>query len=176
VTAILDVDGLEVSYSTEWQLAKWDESRAYRNGLERWVQGSKAVDLVGTKAGALHLIEVKDFVGHHLENKSRLTSAELAIEVAQKVRDSIAGIIGGSRGADPGLWDVLAALLVGTRHELTVVLWVFIDLHRKDVVVLNTLTQDLKKRLRWPRVYIATTQDDLLLSGITAKRRPLTRR
>jgi hypothetical protein len=178
VTARLDVDGLQVSATPEWTLAKWDEARPYRDGLERCVPNSKAVDLVGCKAGTLFFIEVKDFVGHHLENRARLTSSELAIEVAQKVRDSIAGIVGGARGADAQPWSALASLLPKAERELTIVLWVFVDLHKKDDVVLNTLTQDLKKRLRWltRRIVIATEQDGLAGIGLDAKRNPATRR
>ena len=64
------------------------------------------MDFVGLLDGAhgdLYWIEVKDFRGYRIQNKRRLSEGELAIEVAQKVRDSIAGIIGAYRTS--GSWE-----------------------------------------------------------------------
>ncbi len=49
------------------------------------------------KGGTLFLIEIKDFRGARIENKQRIEHAYLADEVAQKVRDTIAGLYGAYR-------------------------------------------------------------------------------
>lgn len=168
----MDVDGLRLTATPDWNLRKWDDSTAYRNGLQKLVEGSKAVDLVGLRSRVVYFIELKDFVGHHIENKQRLTSPELPIEVARKVRDTVAGLVGEGREAGTD-WTDVSRELVGPNH-LHVILWVFVDKHElKDQVTMNILEQELGKRLRWLkkcRVRIATTQDDHDLKGITAKR------
>lgn len=168
---VLNVDGLEVRASAAWQLVKWDETKAYRQGVGRWVEGSKAVDLVGQYKQELYLIEVKDFVGRHAENRQRLTSSELPIEVAQKVRDSVAGVVGAIRQEAQDIATFHGALLDHTRR-MNVILWAFIDLNKRPEVLLNTLQQDLQKRLRWlhAKVRVATTQNGHFLPGITARR------
>lgn len=168
----IDVDGLRLTATADWNLRKWDDSTAYRKGLQKLIEGSKAVDLVGLRRQVVYFIELKDFVGHHIENKQRLTSPDLPIEVASKVRDTVSGLVG--EGREVGTeWTEVSRELVGRNH-LHVILWVFVDKHElKNEVTMNTLEQELSKRLRWLkkcRVRIATTQDDHALEGITAKR------
>ena len=64
--------------------------------------GSKGTDFVGLHPDyGLLLLEVKDFRGHRIENRQRLRSGELAIEVACKARDTIAALVGAARHEKP---------------------------------------------------------------------------
>ena len=104
---------LRFEFGPSWQVEKYDEHPIYREGIERLKEqipcthclhpqdvGSKAVDFVGIYKGQPYFIEVKDFRGHAIEN-SRRTQGALAIEVALKVRDTVAGLLGVCR-ADIG--------------------------------------------------------------------------
>ena len=83
---------LRFRFDDSWYAIKYDEHPDYRERIER-LDGTKAVDFVAVhRDSQLFLIEVKDFRGHRIENQPRLREGELAIEVGQKVRDTVAGI------------------------------------------------------------------------------------
>jgi hypothetical protein len=102
---------------------KYDATPAYRNGIER-IDDAKAVDIVGAHMGrAAFLIEVKDFRGARIRNRSRV-GRPLAQEVAQKIKDSVAGIVGASRNDEPaGFWRHTGELMPNPSRVLMVVLW-----------------------------------------------------
>lgn len=80
----------------QWTVVKYDDHRDYREKIAK-LDGTKAVDFVGLHNGpdgVLYWIEVKDFRGYRIQTKRRLSDGGLATEVGQKVRDSIAGVIG----------------------------------------------------------------------------------
>lgn len=103
---------LELEFDETWLVVKWDDDPAFREGICKLCgeirdgetvrhEGTKAVDLIGLRESVLYLIELKDFRGHRIENKSRQV-AELPLEIGLKVRDSLAGLIGARhRSADP---------------------------------------------------------------------------
>lgn len=147
-------------FGSSWQVAKYDEHPIYREGIESLKEqipckqclkprevGSKAVDFVGTYKGQPYFIEVKDFRGHSVENRKRI-QGELAVEVALKVRDTLAGLIGVCRtnGGRPLIAPIL-------ERAPTVLLWLEEDaspskLKEQSHEVMN-LTTVLRQRLRW---------------------------
>jgi hypothetical protein len=82
---------LRFGFPDDWAVVKYDESSFYRDQIER-CEGTKAVDIIAYSRGDMFIIEVKDFRGYRIQNKERLTNSDLAIEIAQKVRDTMAGM------------------------------------------------------------------------------------
>ena len=80
-----------------WIVVKYDQCADYLKKIAKLPE-TKGVDFIGRLRqadGILYWIEAKDFRGYRIQNKRRLSDGELAIEVAQKLRDSIAGVVGG---------------------------------------------------------------------------------
>lgn len=95
---------------SEWEWAhRYDGSKEQKN-LGNAISGSKAVDFVAHGKKYILLLEVKDFCGHEKENLWRITgetdhAKKLGItlgpqdhalhhELALKVRDTLAGLVG----------------------------------------------------------------------------------
>jgi hypothetical protein len=146
---------LELEIGDEWDIAlKWDDCSAYRNGIHK-LGSCKAIDVLAFSRvhRVLLMLELKDFRGHRIENKDRLRDGALFVEVGHKIRDTIAGICGAARkGGDDELVELSVQLT--RRIPLTVVLWLEQDPHpnsllRRPAVDASTMTQLLKKSLRW---------------------------
>ncbi|MBI5365466.1 MAG: hypothetical protein HZA54_00395 [Planctomycetes bacterium] len=72
-----------------WRVAKFDAWSFYRNQFQRVCGGSQAIDLLAIDAAScLWLIEVKDYRRH-----PRTKVIELPMEIAGKVRDTLAGLV-----------------------------------------------------------------------------------
>jgi hypothetical protein len=111
-------------FGPDWHVLKWDDGSEYRNGIGK-LSGSKAVDFLAVFNGRLYLIEVKD--GRKEEPQFRMRLKEdLFIEVGQKVRDSLAGLVGKLHMASKEeLWGRFREAIL--RLPVTVVLW--LELH-----------------------------------------------
>jgi hypothetical protein len=112
------------------------------------------------------LIEVKDFRQHRIQTKDRLSSGELAIELAQKVGDSLACIIGAYHtSSDPEYWRPYVKLL-GSKHErIKVVLWLENDpppshprLRQKAMASIRGKV--FKKKLMWLTSHVLVCGND----------------
>lgn len=66
---------------------KYDDSSFYRNQFQSFAGGAKGVDFLCHTRNTLWLIEVKDYRAHE-----RQKSQDLSEEVAEKVRDTLAGL------------------------------------------------------------------------------------
>lgn len=146
-----------------WTVEKYDSHADYRNKIAK-LSGTKAVDFVGLLDGVrgdLYWIEVKDFRGYRIQNKERLSEGELAIEVAQKVRDSIAGIIGAYHTSGSWeTWEPFVRSLQSRDNRVRVILWLEQDnmpgppgVRKNQAQVLG---QALAQKLRWltARVFV----------------------
>jgi hypothetical protein len=153
-------EDLDFDFDADWKICShWDQEPVYGD-LKDQVPGSKGVDFVGLRAGALHLIEVKDYRTFEKQSATREKLADdgrsLAEIVAAKVRDTVAGVIGAARtGRDPA-WKICLESLVG--RDLWVVLWIEhadmdasspVRAKRAKVGAAVTLITSLKKRCRW---------------------------
>jgi hypothetical protein len=147
-----------------WWVVKYDKHRDYRERIAK-LDGTKAVDFVGLQDGedgVLYWIEVKDFRGYRIQNKDRLSGAGLAQEVAEKVRDSLAGVVAAYRtSAEPEEWKPFVRALSRKASSVHVLLWLEEDAIRRppgrrgnDAQVLS---QKIKQKLRWlaARVFVA---------------------
>jgi len=164
---------LVFEFSEKWQVFKLDEHPDYREKIGK-IDETKAVDFVGIfNNETLYFIEIKDFRGYRIENKERLLKSQLPscqlvndecqfdkgslslpIELAQKVRDSIACIIASCRtSSEPKDWFPYANLLCQKKREIKVVLWLEQDLppfpllRKKARASINT--KIFKQKLRW---------------------------
>ncbi len=151
---------LEFTFSERWNVLKIDEHYDYRAGIEI-VDNTKAVDFLGIfDHNELYFIEVKDFRGHRIENRDRLLKGELPIEIAQKVRDSLACIIGAyHRSNTPETWEPYAALLCNKHKRINVIFWLeesLPPLHPtlREKALASTRTKIFKQKLAWLTQYV----------------------
>jgi hypothetical protein len=138
---------------SKWIVLKYDEETVYLDRIAK-LQETKGVDFIGIHASDLYLIEVKDFRNFRIQTQPRLTSGELAIEVGQKVRDTVAGIVGAYRtSSDPQKWELFAKKLIANNKVIRIVIWLEYDLptHNtaRDKVRASVETNIYKKRLNW---------------------------
>lgn len=122
----------------------------------------------------IYLIEVKDPRGYRIEYKEHL--GDLALEVGHKVRDTLAGVIGGLQNGDADDWEIIVRRLANPKSSIRVVLWLEEDDRSKPrgrgqqqrFVVLGAL----RKRLRWltTKVFVASQREnpipDLVVRGM----------
>ena len=151
---------LRFRFDDSWFVIKYDEHPDYEEWIKR-LDGTKAVDFVAVHANAnLYLIEVKDFRGYRIQNRPRVRDAELAVEVGQKVRDTIAGIVAANHRGGTTVWDRPVRRLAANAAPVRVLLWLEQDLppgpRGRRSNELSVLIDALKQRLDWltPRVFV----------------------
>jgi len=164
---------LAFEFGERWRVLKLDEHRYYREHIGK-IDETKAVDFVGIfDDKKLYFIEVKDFRGYRIENKDRFLRGKLSecqliegecrllkgesplsVEIAQKVRDSIAGLIGAYRtSSEYEYWEPYVTLLCHKKRDIRVILWLEHDLpshfalRRKAMESVST--KAFKAKLKW---------------------------
>ncbi|HEX8200872.1 MAG TPA: hypothetical protein VF590_10310 [Isosphaeraceae bacterium] len=170
---------LEFTFSDDWHVVKYDDHRDYREKIEKLGE-TKAADFVAVhrpRSPTLYLIEVKDFRGYRIQNKKRLSDGELAREVGHKVRDTIAGVVGGHQNGNMEDWGIAVERLANPNPPIRVVLWLEEDAlpqpagrakNQRSVII-----DELKKRLRWltTKIFVASIQDNSV-PGLTPRNLP----
>lgn len=147
-------------FGDTWHVVKYDDDPVYLEGLQRLkgtIDGKQhdtvAIDILALRGDLFAIVEVKDFRGHASKTRGRLISGELAKEVAFKVRDSLAGIVGAHRWAsNTAKWGPFAKGLISRGKQLKVLLWLEQDVPRNSFRVqqkLSIFTQKLKRECRW---------------------------
>lgn len=160
---------------------KWDDHAAFANGVKRLGQ-TKAVDICAVVDGeGAVFLELKDFRAAAIENAERLESGALALEVAHKVRDSLAGLVW---AADRGFGDGFDGRLVRAfleKPKACVVLWLEEDRVPDDgrVNILVTAIRSALKPHIEARVVVTSTllekQTKTPLTWLRARGLPSTR-
>ncbi|WP_420643594.1 NERD domain-containing protein [Candidatus Leptofilum sp.] len=145
-------------FDSEWResVIKFDEHRDYKK-VANSLTGTKGVDFLGILDSELCIIEVKDFRGYRIENKHRIANGDLLIEIGQKIRDTVACIVGSSRSSSNfELWQRYCDLLLDREKKISVILWLEEDKppKRKDQVSQNVLRNKLKQKLKWLAVKV----------------------
>lgn len=137
-----------------------DKEADYREKICKQVPETKSIDFIGFNdaSNILLFVEVKSFRGYgNRTNRQRLTgeSDDITVEVAQKVRDSLAAIMGGARHST-NLSDKWKKYIDHLNKEKTlkVIAWVELDvstttLLRRANVNMGTRKKELRKRLTW---------------------------
>lgn len=173
----LDVENQRFEFGDQWSAAfKYDDTTFYRKeairlqgDIDGVPQSTKAVDVVGLHdLSGLLLLEAKDFRGHRIANKPRI-EGEVAVEVAVKVRDTIAALMGASRKPVDEFPSEVLVTAFQRRNEVTVVLWLEDDTFRQTdraKQMLGALNGLLKSKLAWLNVRT------FVLSSTVANRLP----
>ncbi|MBI5543158.1 MAG: hypothetical protein HY901_04675 [Deltaproteobacteria bacterium] len=170
----LDESRLRFEFGESWMVVRYDKSSSFRsisvlNG-ELWDgdaprnQGTKAVDFVAVREGALFLIEVKNFEGHERGTRLRL-ERELDLEIGLKVRDTVAGLVGGVRsGMLPEPLASAVARVADDGQKVHVVGWIERDdppPSKRWMTIGDDPVEDrIKQRLRWlkPKVLLCSRE------------------
>lgn len=154
---------LELRFPDEARVLRWDADAAYLRGLQRRAN-TKAVDFcLLTPTGQPVLLELSDLRGYRIENKAHLVSGGMALEVAQKVRDSLSGMIWAcERGlTEFDRFERLVHRFVNRAQKLRVVLWLEED-HSPDPGSADALGSAIRGRLRsWLNAQVIVTSREL---------------
>ncbi len=119
---------LQFEFDDRWVVVKYDEHRDYREKIGR-LPDTKGMDFATVLDRSLLLfIEVKDFRGHRIQNRERVQDGEPAVEVAQKVRDTIAGIVAANHRGTTDEWKPFVRCLTTSQKPARVLLWLEDDL------------------------------------------------
>lgn len=157
-------------FNDNWTVIKYDDDPAYRERIGK-LSKTKSLDFIGLYDNDLYLIEVKDYRNHRIPNQPRLIKGELAIILGQKVRDTIAGIIGAYRTSNPQKWDGFAHNLIDRNRVIRVVLWLEYDMpphpEGRRKVRASVENKVFKKQLKWlTGQVIVVNQSDNILPGV----------
>jgi hypothetical protein len=160
----LNVENQRFVFGDRWTVAfKYDDTHFHQEEATK-LQGTidsvfhstKAVDVIGLhKVSGLLLLEAKDFRGHRIANKQRIEKKEVSVEVAVKVRDTVAGLLGAARKPVTEFPSVELAAALEQGKKVAVVLWLEDDtFHNVDRAkqTLSALNGVLKSKLSWLNV------------------------
>ena len=152
MSTTLDEEYQRFTFDEGWVVFKYDSAGTGYFAIRDAMTGTKACDFLGLwNNSAAYLIEVKDFRGFRIQNKPRLGKGELALEVAQKVRDTLAGIVAGCRRGDGNYaWSELRACLTSSQEEVFVVLCLEDD-GSQDKAKLGVQAELIRQKLAWLR-------------------------
>ncbi|WAS92891.1 hypothetical protein [Nannocystis punicea] len=158
---------LRFRFGEPWQLMEqWDRHACYTGGLGMHAT-TAAVDFIGLFGSDPYFIEVKNFRDYRIENKRRLMSGALADEVANKVRDTIAGLVWAmDRGLDTAPLRSLLGQLFAIKKKCNVVLWLEEDPQTRPADR-TMLAEAIKRRLHWFRPHvIVLSREERPLPGL----------
>lgn len=158
---------LQFEFGATWRIVKYDEHAQHVERLQ--TIESQAIDFLAARTGTVLLLEVKDFRGRRIENKGKLGGA-LAITVAQKMRDSVSGIVGQRRLDAPTAtqpWADCGKAMIGSGDVLAV-LFLQTDRHpaERRKVLLSTQLKLLKQRMQWSGMRVLVVDLDTYNTAI----------
>jgi hypothetical protein len=141
-----------------WQVIPFDKTKEYSDVTNN-LKGVKAVDFIAQYNNSLHFFEIKNFrgYGHIHANQQRVANSMevLTTEIAQKVKDSLALVVGFGRNDDTAhqLWHSNLNQL-SSLHPVIVTAWIEEDLtssvrSKRKKSELNVKLEKLKKKLAW---------------------------
>lgn len=162
------------TFSDEWNVFRYDREPQHRRmmavsgefpdseGTSITKVSSRAVDFLGTTSSTIWFIEVKDFRQNPGSNRVRWRDGDLALEVATKVRDSLAGLMAGVHADDRSRWLPFAQTFLGDGRAVHVLLIVETDplpgLVERKKHECDVIKGHLKRKLKWllPKVHVVT--------------------
>ena len=117
--------------------------------LKNAIEGTKAVDFIGIfRNSHLNLIEIKNYKFNPID-----PNLNILAEIAQKVRDTMAGIIGGSRHSthQKENWHHHLQYLINSTKDVRIILWLEDDrpLDKRLKTRNSNYLTILKKKLSW---------------------------
>jgi len=173
-------DQLSFTFSSEegitHQVLKFDETRVYRN-VEEAIDKTKGVDLLDLiNTEQILMVEVKDFSGEGRRSSKLSGQGEALIEeVAQKVRDSCAVIVHGSRLAthNEQFWRDVGNMLFNGDNKIQVLLWVEFNLKGDRLKQrLSVYRSQLNRKLKWlkAQIHVSSIETNSPIQGMEVKR------
>lgn len=178
-------ENLRFVFDDQWDVVKLDDCDFFRNNLMP-LQLTKAVDFAGIYRNRVaYLIEVKDYRGSRIElkNDEKMHAGDtLHLQVARKVKDSVACLVGGAHTQREALWRACAEKILAGGNGLRVVFWLEFDLGRRrhyrramqreaDMKAeATTREKQLKQALSWLTKHVAVANqkvDPATLPGTT---------
>lgn len=103
---------LTFDFDDTWTVLKYDDTSYHRNQFQSACGGTKAVDIVAFRPkSCAFLVEAKDYCrpASDYRDHPRTKIADLPQEVAEKVRDSLAGLAAARLRANDGVERQVAA-------------------------------------------------------------------
>ena len=143
-----------IKYDSEKESPQIDYDKI-KNAIEQ----TKAVDFIGIyQKDELTFFEVKNFKFYRIDSRDRIEKGDdknepLDIEIAKKVRDTLAGIIGGARNSthQRHIWKDYLRIFSNENKRIRIVLWLEQDRpndrERKPRTI--TFQNKLLERLSW---------------------------
>lgn len=159
---------LKFTFDDSWEVIQYDKTEEYLN-ISKHLPETKAVDFLAFQNKIMYFMEVKNFRQYTDENQNRLANSmdNLSTEVAQKVKDTVAAIIGIGRNSvvNESIWKKSVTQLAG-KGNIAIVAWVEEDtntlvLRKRKKSEMATRTERFKKKLSWltSNVIIGNVQD-----------------
>jgi hypothetical protein len=150
----LPVQKFVFEFPNHWSFIKYDDCSFYR---DLNLQETKAVDVLAIMNCHLFMIEATDLKGYRIPNKKHVKDGGLALETAQKVRDTIAILYGAYRNETGSLRDFCDFLYARTnRPMISVVLLLEEDrpptLHKSFQKIRSDLLLSIKQKLKFLKV------------------------
>ncbi len=170
MTSVFQEGALEFRFQDGQPACKYDEMKDYREKVAK-LNATKAVDFLYVfEQRDLYFIEVKDLREHRIENKGR----DLAVEIALKVRDTTAGVVGAWRtSGDHDAWKPFFEALASQERRLCVILWLEEDLPfgppGREKNRSQVLGEQIKTLLRWLTTHVLVTNNDADVPGLSVK-------
>jgi hypothetical protein len=148
---ILSESHLNFEFDETSVVLKFDETNFYQKHFMR-LQTSKGVDFLVLQQNTIYLVEVKNFRGYETDpaTKARLktnSDESLALEVSQKVRDSIA-CLRGALANDKEVFASFYPMFVNRSTEFKVILFLE-GRFNNEQVMFREITDSMKSMLGW---------------------------
>ena len=181
---VIEESGLEFTFGPQWKVMKYDgDDSFYRLQMAPATQFTKAMDFLclSDRGGAL-LVEVKNYSRGMRPSDEKIL--DLPQTVAQKARDTLAGMVGGARCSDTPSDRVFfqdAMRRLNLQREVLRIAFFYepftpsrtaYDMKRRRIGQ-DVLRKDLQRRLRWlsgsVEVFDLSTYSSFL-SDVTVRR------
>jgi len=152
--------GLKFSFESQsWIVFQYDNEKVYKD-LSRTVEETKAVDFIGILENEnLIFFEVKSFRGYssnqNVQHRLKKGGEDLCLEIAQKVSDTMAGLVSGRRNESESKWLKCLDIISNRSKNIFIIAWVEQDRNQNHVVEKrnksgNSFIQPtLRKKLKW---------------------------
>lgn len=147
----IKVERFTFEFPDEWPVKKYDDCSFYREQFGE-PEDIKAVDVLAIGED-LFIIEAKDFRGYRIANKKRMADNELVLELAKKIRDTVAVLFGAHRFGNLELAEFCNYLFVRNSGPIKVILLLEQDRpptgHKSFKAIRPALLTAIKQRLRY---------------------------
>ncbi|MCU0445483.1 MAG: hypothetical protein MUE85_11245 [Microscillaceae bacterium] len=143
---VFEESNIRFIFSEEYNLLKSDGEVNFEK-VKQYLLNTKDIDFIGLFMNEkVFLMEVKNFCGVPGEEIEMLCN-----EVAQKLRDTIAIIVGASRNTtnNPDFWQKLHQSMGKANKEIIYVFWLEEDLIPRQRDRMSTIAAKLKQKCKW---------------------------